>query len=71
MNMVDELVAFADYDPVLKEGIAWLDKTDMYGKDLDFYDKVYQCLHNHDVNQKASEWLRQRTNQQIGYGELK
>ena len=58
-KMVDELVEFAQYDPELEDGIRWLDDQSRK-KGITFYDMVFQVLYKHDVNQKASEWLRTR-----------
>ena len=54
--MVDNLIAFSDYDQELKDGIAWLDRTEKYGQDIDFYEKVYRVLLKHDAEDKAKKW---------------
>jgi len=58
-KMVDELVDFAEYDPELADGIKWLDKQ-ASKEGLSFYDMVFKVLYHHDVNVRASEWLRSR-----------
>lgn len=57
--MVDELVHFSEYDPELADGIRWLNDQ-AWKKGLTFYDMVFEVLYKHDVNQKASDWLRTR-----------
>lgn len=59
VKMVDELVEFSQYDKELAEGIKWLDGQALK-KGLTFYDAVFEVLYKHDVNQKASDWLRTR-----------
>jgi len=58
-KMVDELVAFADYDQELKDGMRWLDEQ-AQKEGVSFYDKVYEVLYRHDVRNKAKEWLRDK-----------
>ena len=58
-KMVDELVCFSEYDPELADGIRWLNDQ-AWKKGLSFYDMVFEVLYKHDVNQKASDWLRTR-----------
>ena len=58
-KMVDELVMFSDYDPELKDGVKWLNEQ-AFKKGLSFYDMVFEVLYKHDVNVKASTWLRTR-----------
>ena len=58
-KMVDELVEFSEHDPVLSDGLKWLD-GEAQKKGLSFYDMVYQVLYKHDVNSKAKEWLNSR-----------
>ena len=58
-KMVDEIVEFAQYDPELADGIKWLDDR-ARKQGIDFYDAVFNLLHKHDVNQKASDWLRSK-----------
>lgn len=58
-KMVDELVEFSQYDPELADGIKWLDGY-AFKKGLTFYDAVFEVLYKHDINQKASDWLRTR-----------
>ena len=57
--MVDELVEFSEHDPVLSDGLKWLD-GEAQKKGLSFYDMVYEVLYKHDVNSKAKEWLNSR-----------
>lgn len=59
-NMVDELVEFGEFDPELAEGLRWLDKTDKYGVGISFYEKVFHCLTQYDINQKAKDWIDKR-----------
>ena len=58
-KMVDELVEFSQYDPELADGVRWLDGQ-ANKKGITFYDAVFEVLYKHDVNQKASDWLRKR-----------
>ena len=54
--MVDDLVDFADPDPELKDGLAYVDKQ-AQEKGVSFYDMVYQILYKHDLATKAKEWV--------------
>lgn len=58
-KMIDELVAFSEYDPELADGIKWLDGQ-AQKKGITFYDAVFEVLYKHDMKQKATEWLRKR-----------
>ena len=58
-KMVDEIVEFADYDSELAEGLRWAD-AQAWKKGISFYDMVYQVLYNHDVKEKAKEWLEKK-----------
>ena len=42
-KMVDELVAFSEYDPELADGIKWLDDQ-AQKKGITFYDMVFEVL---------------------------
>lgn len=57
--MIDELVAFSEFDKELKDGIRWVDEQ-AKKKGISFYDAVFDILYKHDVNQKAVDWLRTR-----------
>lgn len=57
--MVDDIVMFSEYDPELADGVKWLNDQ-AYKKGLSFYDMVFDVLYKHDINQKASDWLRTR-----------
>lgn len=59
-DKIDELVMFSEFDPELKEGLAWLDKTNKYPKEMDFYERVINCLSIHDVNERAKDWRLQQ-----------
>ncbi len=59
MKMVDDIVMFSEYDPELADGVKWLNDQ-AYKKGLSFYDMVFDVLYKHDINQKASDWLRTR-----------
>lgn len=59
MNIVDELVEFAQYDPELDNGIKWLDKK-AGEKGIDFYDMVFEVLYKHNTDEKAKDWLNSR-----------
>lgn len=59
-NMIDELVSFSEFDPELADGIKWLD-AQAIKKGISFYDMVFEVLYKHDVNQKASDWLKTRS----------
>ena len=56
IKMVDDLVDFADHDPELKDGLAYVDKQ-AQEKGVSFYDMVYQILYKHDLAAKAKEWV--------------
>ena len=56
IKMVDDLVDFADHDPELKDGLAYVDKQ-AQEKGVSFYDMVYQILYKHDLEHKAKEWV--------------
>ena len=58
-QMVDDIIGFTDYDPELASGIKWLDKTDKLG-DMDFYDKVFECLYRREISEKAKKWNEER-----------
>ena len=58
-KMVDDIVMFSEYDPELADGVKWLNDQ-AYKKGLSFYDMVFDVLYKHDINQKASDWLRTR-----------
>ena len=60
-KMVDELVEYSQYDPVLADGIKWLDGV-AFKKGISFYDAVFDVLYRHDVNFKAQTWLKDRGN---------
>ena len=56
IKMIDNLVDFADHDPELKDGLAYVDKQ-AQEKGVSFYDMVYQILYKHDLAAKAKEWV--------------
>ena len=56
-NMVDELILMSEHDPELADGIKWLDAK-ATKKGISFYDMVFEVLYKHDVDEKASEWLK-------------
>ena len=56
IKMVDDLVDFADHDPELKDGLAYVDKQ-AQEKGVSFYDMVYQILYKHDMAVRAKEWI--------------
>ncbi len=58
-KMIDDLVEFAEYDQELADGIKWLNDQ-AWKKGLTFYDMAFEVLYKHDINQKASDWLRKR-----------
>lgn len=55
--MMDELILVAIKDPELQDAISWLDKTDVYGAGLNFYEKCYEVLVQHNIKISAKEWL--------------
>lgn len=56
-NKIDELVLYSENDPELKEGLAWLDKTNKFPPDMDFYERVIRCLERSDASEKAKIWM--------------
>ena len=53
MEMVDILVVdFADHDQKLKTSIEWLDKTNVYGTNLNFYEKVQEMVSRANMRKK-------------------
>ena len=56
-HMVDDVVEFSQYDLELADGLRWLDKL-AQKESVSFYEKVYEVLYKHDVNDKAKEWLK-------------
>lgn len=58
-KMVDDLVVFSEHDPELADGIRWLDGQ-AQKKGVSFYEMVYEVLYKHDVNSKASDWLKHK-----------
>lgn len=59
MQMVDELVDFADYDPELAEGLRWLD-SEAHKRGITFYEMVFEVLYRHEIDSKAKEWMTNR-----------
>lgn len=58
-KMVDELIAFAEYDKELAEGLKWLDGQ-AQNSGISIYDQIFKVLYKHDVNVKAMDWLKTR-----------
>ena len=57
--MVDDVVEFSQYDLELADGLRWLDRL-AQKESVSFYEKVYEVLYKHDVNDKAKEWLKSK-----------
>ena len=55
-SMIDDMVEFADFDPELKDAIAWVDEQSQK-KGITFYDMVFEVLYTNDINSKAKTWL--------------
>lgn len=60
-NKIDEVIDFADQDPELKELLQWLDKTDKFSPDIDFYQRVILVLAKRDADEKARAWKLVKT----------
>ena len=56
-KMVDDLVVFSEHDDELAEGIRYLD-SEARKNGVSFYDMVYKILYQHDVSEKAKEWIK-------------
>ena len=61
-KMVDALVAIADYDDELKDGIKWLDNNNKVPGNT-FYEKVFEVLYKYEINQKAKKWRESNLSQ--------
>lgn len=59
-SMVDELVFLSSSDPELADGFKWLD-SEAQKEGIDIYDMVFKVLYRHDTNQKARDWLKNRS----------
>lgn len=58
-SMVDEMVAFSEYDEELAAGLRWIDaEAQRTGKN--FYEAVFHLLHRYDTEKKAKEWMQTR-----------
>ena len=56
-NKIDEVVEYAiQNDPELKESIAWLDKTDKFSPETNFYERVIAVLRKADSDKRAKVW---------------
>ena len=58
-KMVDDIVAMAEHDPELKEGIQWLDKI-ATENGMSFYDIIFKVLMQHDQEISAKKWLEDK-----------
>ncbi len=58
-KMVDDIVAMAEHDPELKEGIQWLDKI-ATENGMSFYDIIFKVLMKHDQEISAKKWLEDK-----------
>ena len=58
-KMVDELVEFSEHDEELASGIKWLD-SEAIKKNISFYDMVFDILYQHDMNERAKQWVKKR-----------
>ena len=57
--MVDELILSSEQDPELADSIKWL-SAQADKKGISFYQIVFDTLYRHDINNKASLWLRDK-----------
>ena len=55
-RMIDDLVVFSEHDDELKDGIKYID-IEARKKDISFYDMMYEILYQHDINERAKEWI--------------
>mgnify|MGYP001573927907 CR=1 FL=1 len=60
-KMIDEIIAMAEHDPELKEGIQWLDKIAIKNG-MSFYDIIFKVLMKHDREISAKKWLEDKDN---------
>jgi hypothetical protein len=59
-NMVDELVLeMAPFDNELDEGLKYLDER-AQKEGITFYEKIFQVLHQYDIDERAKEWNSHR-----------
>lgn len=64
MRMVDELVNLAENDEELFAGIKWID-NESKKLDISFYDMFFIVLQRHLADEKAKEWLSERSNKKL------
>ncbi len=64
MRMVDELVNLAESDKELFAGIKWID-NESKKLDISFYDMFFIVLQRHLADEKAKEWLSERSNKKL------
>jgi hypothetical protein len=60
MKMVDELVRLADNDEELFAGIKWID-NESKKLGISFYDMFFMVLQRHLADEKAREWLSEKS----------
>ena len=60
-SMIDDMVEFADFDPELKDAIAWVDEQSQK-KGITFYDMIYEILQTHETQERAKEWMDEKKN---------
>lgn len=61
-KLVDELILFSEFDPELADGIKWLDTTEKYNPNLNFYERVWYIMLKKENSDKAKEWLAEKQN---------
>jgi len=58
-NLVDELVFYAENDPILEGAITWLDEK-AQKEGITFYDMVEKTLGKAIAREKAAEWMKKK-----------
>lgn len=59
VELVDELVSYAQDDDELAAGIRWLDAQSQ-ARGITFYEMVFEVLYRNDIDERARSWINTR-----------
>lgn len=59
VEVVDELVSYAQDDPELAQGIKWLDMQ-AQSRGITFYEIIFEVLYRNDIDERARSWIQTR-----------
>ena len=59
IQIVDELVSYAENDEELAAGIKWLDLQSQ-SRGITFYEMIFEVLYRNDIDERARDWIHTR-----------